>query len=178
MHLKDNDHNLYINYDRFISNILINKKRTMNFIKNYLSPSKETIQKQNKQIEFHKSLPLGLDISNYNEEMLCEGYISPTPNNTTEFQEIKWIKEYKFREDGYAIHLEYRALIYFNNGYSVSIVNGVRSDGNYDEYEIALMDDDGICYHKNVPFDILGYLSKDQVSKILRIVSKLKKIKQ
>ena len=26
MHLKDNDYNLYINYDRFISNILINKK--------------------------------------------------------------------------------------------------------------------------------------------------------
>lgn len=27
MHLKDNDYNLYINYDRSISNILINKKR-------------------------------------------------------------------------------------------------------------------------------------------------------
>ena len=27
MHLKDNDNNLYINYDRFISNILINKKQ-------------------------------------------------------------------------------------------------------------------------------------------------------
>jgi hypothetical protein len=27
MHLKDNDHNLYINYDRFISNILIKKEQ-------------------------------------------------------------------------------------------------------------------------------------------------------
>ena len=32
MQLTTNDNNLYINYDRSISNILINKKRKMNFI--------------------------------------------------------------------------------------------------------------------------------------------------
>lgn len=134
-----------------------------------LTPSLETFEKQFKQIKHHRTLPVSIDLSYINEECSFE---SPTPDNTTKFEDIKWIKCYRFREDGLATDLEYRSLITYDNGYAVSIVNGIDSEGNFDEYEIALMDKDGICWshEKNVPFDVLGYLSKDEVSKNLNLI--------
>ncbi len=145
-----------------------------------LTPSLEIFEKQFKQIKHHRTLPVSIDVSHISEKYIEElSFESPTPDNTTKFEDIKWIKCYQFREDGLATDLEYRSLITYDNGYAVSIVNGISSEGNFDEYEIALIHKDDICWlHENdVPFDILGCLSKDEVSRRLEIVLKLKKNK-
>ena len=145
-----------------------------------LTPSLETFEKQFKQIKHHRTLPVSIDVSHISEKYIEElSFESPTPDNTTKFEDIKWIKCYQFREDGLATDLEYRSLITYDNGYAVSIVNSISSEGNFDEYEIALIHKDDICWlHENdVPFDILGCLSKDEVSRRLEIVLKLKENK-
>lgn len=138
------------------------------------------LKKQKSQIEHHKTLPMDIDVSNWSDEQLEEGWINANPENTTEFKDIKWTKYYSFREDGYAYSLKYSAVISFDNEYYVSIINSKISDGKYFEYEMAIKDENGICFNhggEDVPFAVAGHLSEEEVSENLKIISKLKKNK-
>jgi len=47
------------------------------------------------------------------------------------------------------------------------------SVGDVDEYELAIMDKDGICYDTPLSDDIIGHLTKEDVEKWLKDVSQL-----
>ena len=68
-----------------------------------------------------------------------------------------------------------QAIIKFDNGYGASIVRHKFSYGNEEGlYELAVLDsDDAIAYHTPVTEDVLGYLSKDDVTDALRQIQEL-----
>lgn len=72
-------------------------------------------------------------------------------------------------------HFGIRAVVEFDNGYGASVVqNKFSYGGTQGLYEIAVLDSDKeITYTTSVTNDVLGYLSKDEVSGVLEQISKL-----
>jgi hypothetical protein len=67
------------------------------------------------------------------------------------------------------------ARVMFNNGYGVSVVKGEYTYGGRDGlYELAVLGSDGkLCYSTPVTDDVEGYLSEDDVTKLLEQIQKL-----
>lgn len=67
-----------------------------------------------------------------------------------------------------------QAIIYFDNGYGVSVVCGKMfySNGS-DTYEVAILHDGGIAYDTGITDDVLGYLSPSEVTDVMRKVQEL-----
>lgn len=67
-----------------------------------------------------------------------------------------------------------QAVMYFNNGYGVSVVFGSCFYSNgIDTYELAILRDADICYDTEITNDVIGYLTSDEVSKIMKQVQEL-----
>ena len=63
----------------------------------------------------------------------------------------------------------------FDNGYGVSVVSHTYSYGGRDGlYEIAVLDKDGITYDTPVTNDVIGYLTEEDVTDVLKQVQELK----
>ena len=102
------------------------------------------------------------------------GYRVKDHKNVFKFDEIEWTLVYVTRkEDNYPLLREARAYVHFDNGFYVSIFNALYSYGAEDEYEIAIMDKDGICYDTPLTCDVVGHLDKKGVEKLLKEVSEL-----
>ena len=126
-------------------------------------------------LNHHKTLPLG-------GPMPKEGKsVSIKNRNTLKFDDILWMKDYKYY-DRHASY-KYRAIVLFDNGWGVSIINGDHTFGEYYEYEMAIYDSDGqminpfgdLNYNEDMDEyfgDVLGHLSKDDVEKYLLKTSK------
>ena len=67
------------------------------------------------------------------------------------------------------------ARIMFDNGYGASVVVGPYTYGGEDGlYELAVLGSDGkLCYDTPVTEDVEGYLSEDDVTKLLEQIQKL-----
>jgi len=67
------------------------------------------------------------------------------------------------------------ARIMFDNGYVASVVIGPYTYGGEDGlYELAVLDSNGkLCYNTPVTDDVEGYLSEDDVTKLLEQIQKL-----
>lgn len=72
----------------------------------------------------------------------------------------------------------------FPNGYGVSVVRfsvlggyGSYTD-NESEWELAVFKDGGLCYATPITDDVIGHLSADDVTKIMKKVQKLKQEKK
>jgi hypothetical protein len=65
--------------------------------------------------------------------------------------------------------------ITFENGYGASVVKGEHTYGGKDGlYELAVLDKDGkLCYDTPVTDDVEGYLSEDEVTKLMEQIQKL-----
>ena len=62
----------------------------------------------------------------------------------------------------------------FDNGYGVSVVFGIMFYSNgIDTYELAVLFNNEISYNTNITDDVMGYLSKDEVTDIMRRVQEL-----
>jgi len=97
-----------------------------------------TLTLRDDQIEIlnhHKTLPLG-----------------DANNNTLKFKDILWRKDYEYHKT-YATY-QYRAIVDFNNGWYVSIINGQFTYSEYNEYEMAIFNSDGQMIN---PFGDLYY---------------------
>ena len=108
---------------------------------------------QFKILNHHKTLPLG------GVWPTKEGEIIPKLNtNTLKFDDILWLKDYDYHARGpYSFETyKYRAIIDFDNGWYVSIINGDHTFADHDEYEMAIFDADGQMIN---PFGYLTYLS-------------------
>lgn len=69
-----------------------------------------------------------------------------------------------------------QAIVKFNNGYGASVVKGEFSYGGRDGlFELAVIGENGELHYDN-PIsngDVLGYLTKEDVSEVLEKISKL-----
>lgn len=62
-----------------------------------------------------------------------------------------------------------KARLNFNNGYGVSVITGSKyfcCDAY--TYEVAVLKDDCICYSTPITDDVLGYQTKNQISRIMK----------
>lgn len=67
-----------------------------------------------------------------------------------------------------------QAKLNFPNGYGVSVISGqlFRSNG-IDTYELAVLKDGSICYDSGITTDVMGNLSENEVTKVMKKVQKL-----
>jgi hypothetical protein len=63
----------------------------------------------------------------------------------------------------------------FKNGYGVSVLRGTLFYSNgVDTYEVAVLKDGHITYHTKITNDVLGHLSKKEVTEVMKKVQELK----
>lgn len=84
------------------------------------------------------------------------------------FEDIEFEKHPYF-EDGVIGKLN------FDNGYGVSVVNGIGDYTNSSaEYEVAIFKNDNFCYSIPIADDVIGYCSSKVVTEIMKQVQELK----
>lgn len=67
-----------------------------------------------------------------------------------------------------------QSVMYFDNGYGVSVVCGPLFYSNgVDTYELAILHDGGIAYDTGITDDVMGYLSSSEVTDVMRKVQEL-----
>lgn len=71
-----------------------------------------------------------------------------------------------------------QVLIFFNNGYGASIIQGgMAYTSSDDEYELAVLegnkDDWDLCYTTPITDDVIGHLTKDEVTEYLNKIENL-----
>ena len=68
----------------------------------------------------------------------------------------------------------FQAEITFENGYGVSVINGDYAYSSQDKpYEIAIKKDGSICYDTYITNDVIGYQTKDDVTKVMAQVQNI-----
>ena len=66
------------------------------------------------------------------------------------------------------------AEVKFDNGYGASvIIGGMPYSGPNKPYELAVLKGDILCYDTHITDDILGYLAKDDVTRLLTEIEEL-----
>ena len=79
-----------------------------------------------------------------------------------------------------------QAIYFFSNGYGISVINIIGTDGVYfsytknkEQYEIAVLEGNKessrITYDTVITDDVIGYLGIEEVYKIMEEIEKLKK---
>lgn len=71
-----------------------------------------------------------------------------------------------------------QALMFFPNGYGVSVLLGKKFYSNgIDTYELAVMigneEEYDLCYNTPITNDVLGYLTAEEVTEIMRKIQEL-----
>ena len=89
------------------------------------------------------------------------------------FEDLKWTLVYSDRKNGIGLDRFARATVNFTNGYYISIINGMWAQGDVDEYELAILNKDGICYDTPLADDVVGFLTKEDIEQFVRDVSEL-----
>lgn len=103
---------------------------------------------------------------------LVEEEIIKNYNNRT----MKRFEDLKFKSHPSHVGDGIQARITFDNGYGASVVKTPYSYGGSEGlYELAVFGKDGhITYDTEITSDVLGYLSKEEVSKIMELIQTLK----
>ena len=66
------------------------------------------------------------------------------------------------------------AYIEFSNGYGVSVIFGSKFYSNgIDTYELAVMKDGDLCYSSGITNDVIGYITKDEVTEYMKQIQEL-----
>src|SRR5574344_2639288 len=69
-----------------------------------------------------------------------------------------------------------RAILDFPNGYGVSVLFGSLFYSNgIDTYDLAVLKDGRLCYDTDITNDVMGWLSKDEVTEVMEKVQNLPK---
>lgn len=88
---------------------------------------------------------------------------------------IKTFNDLKFDIHSGGLMLGRQARMKFPNGYGVSVIIGRMFYSNgIDTYELAIFKGENICYDTPITNDVLGYLSKEEVTEIMKKVQELK----
>lgn len=66
------------------------------------------------------------------------------------------------------------AVLNFDNGYGVSVVFGNMFFSNgIDNYELAVLHNGKLCYNTDITDDVIGYIKKSQVTKLMKKIQSL-----
>lgn len=67
-----------------------------------------------------------------------------------------------------------RYRLMFKNGYGASIVrHGFSYGGPKGLFELAILDEDGLCYDTPITSDVIGHLTSSEVGPLLKKISEL-----
>ena len=99
--------------------------------------------------------------------------LSKMTANFFKFDDLKWTLVYSDKKNGIGLDRFARATVNFTNGYYISIINGMWAQGDVDEYELAILNKDGICYDTPLADDVVGFLTKEDIEQFVRDVSEL-----
>jgi hypothetical protein len=103
-----------------------------------------------------------------------------TNGDVSEANELKTFKDLTFKPHSVGDGL--MARLNFKNGYGVSVVRFkipylLREYGSYtdneNEWEVAILKDDDICYDTPITSDVLGHQTEDDVTEIMKQVQTL-----
>ena len=85
------------------------------------------------------------------------------------FKDLKFKKHPNFGIGGFREQAEMK----FKNDYGVSVITGGYGNDSA-PYEVAVLYKDGLCYDTPITDDIIGYLTEDGVTDIMKKVQELK----
>lgn len=67
-----------------------------------------------------------------------------------------------------------QATMYFGNGYGISVLFGSMFYSNgIDTYEVGILKDGALCYDTPITNDVIGYVTADEVTDIMRKIQEL-----
>lgn len=90
---------------------------------------------------------------------------------------MKTFKDLVFEPHG--IGYGYQAVLNFDNGYGVSVLLGDLFYSNgIDTYELGVLKKGHLCYDTPITDDVLGYLNKGEVTKIMEKIQKLSRYEE
>lgn len=84
---------------------------------------------------------------------------------------MKTFKDLVFKKHHNSL-LGERARLKFKNDYSVSVITGGYGSKS-SPYELAILYKDDLCYTTGITDGVLGYLTKNEVTKIMKQVQEL-----
>ena len=90
---------------------------------------------------------------------------------------MKTFEDLEFEQLNYAPYMVgKKSRMHFDNGFGVSVVSHTHSYGGRDGlYEVAVLDKDGVLtYETPVTSDVIGYLSEEDVTDVMKQVQELK----
>ena len=107
----------------------------------------------------------------------------------TELKQFKDLvfKQHEMTKDAFLlpspIRKEYmnakHAKMQFENGYGISVLKDTLFYSNgIDTYEVAVLDNNGICYNTSITNDVIGYVDADEVSNIMKRIQELPPVVQ
>ena len=67
------------------------------------------------------------------------------------------------------------AKMQFENGYGISVL---KYSNGIDTYEVAVLDNNGICYNTSITNDVIGYVDANEVSNIMKQIQELPPVVQ
>ena len=102
-------------------------------------------------------------------------------NELKQFKDLVF-KRHEMTKDAFllpsSIREEYmnarHAKMQFENGYGISVLKGTLFYSNgIDTYEVAVLDNNGICHNTSMTNDVIGYVDADEVSDIMKQIQEL-----
>lgn len=86
---------------------------------------------------------------------------------------MKTFDDLKFYPHHYSIDGQ-QAVLYFGNGYGCSVLIGKDFYSNgIDTYELGVLRDGLLCYDTPITDDVLGYLTKEEVTIVMKKIQQL-----
>ena len=107
-------------------------------------------------------------------------------NELKQFKDLLF-KQHEMAKDAFLLSSPIReeymnakhAIMQFENGYGVSVLKGTLFYSNgIDTYEVAVLDNNGICYNTSITNDVIGYVDADEVSNIMKQIQELPPVVQ
>ena len=85
---------------------------------------------------------------------------------------MKEFKDLEFKDKDYGDGK--RAYLEFPNKYGVSVITGYGSYSDEDSpYELAVILNGGLCYDTHITNDVMGYLTSEEVTEIMKQIQEL-----
>jgi len=80
---------------------------------------------------------------------------------------MKTFQDLQFKQHNLNPYFESQAVMNFDNGYGVSVINGKGAYASESTYEVAVLLDGNLCYTSGLTTDVLGYQTEEDVTMIM-----------
>jgi len=86
---------------------------------------------------------------------------------------MKTFKDLEFNAHPSSPYFMQQARMDFDNGFGISVINGQSAYCDDGTYEIAVMKDGAITYDTHIANDVMGYLSPQEITEIMKGIQEL-----